>query len=196
MAWASVRRGHAVARAWGLMASAGLCVGLGAVALIATDAYVDLPLLRNRTTVLHLLPVLAATAAGFPLVDRTPDLTLVSSRHPAVLPIWRLAGTAAAMLPTVAGLVAAGWTVAGASVALGFVGVAALAAGVLRLWYWAPMLVAVVLWAHLRPPYLAVAAGWGWAGASLLMLVVGGAACAATQAHRVRRATQTRRTSR
>ena len=185
---ASARRAWAVARAWSLDAALGTSILLALVALVTSDAYVELPFLRNRIAVLDLLPVLAATALGFPLVDRMPGLGLLSPRAPVWQPTLRLGAVALASLPVAATLAALGWTAAGASVVLGFVGVAAACAAVLRLWYWAPMFGVLVAWGYRRPGGLAAVAGAEWSTVSLVALALGGAGYVAVEASRVRRA--------
>jgi len=190
MAWAS--RAPAVSRAWGLVAALGASVVLSLGVLATGDTPLALPFLANPTTVLHLMPVLGATAVGFPLVDRWPELTLLAPGNPARLAALRLAGSAGAALPLVAALVGAGWTVAGASVVLGFVGVAALVVPLLRLWYWAPMLGVVLLWAQLRPAYLAATAAPVWLAIAGAAFSVGGAAYVVAEAVRVQRSRTSR----
>ncbi|HWJ11482.1 MAG TPA: hypothetical protein VNS46_19035 [Nocardioides sp.] len=185
MAWAS--RAWAVARAWSLDAAIALSLTLVAVALLTSDAYVEVPFLRNRLAVLHLLPVLTAMALGFPLVDRTPWLTLLSP-HPALRqPLLRLGAVILVSLPLVAVLVALGWTLAAASVVLGFVGVVAPCAALLRLWYWAPMFGVLVAWAFQGPGRLAGVVGPEWRLFSAAALLLGGSLYVAAEAARVRR---------
>lgn len=177
----------AVLRAWGLVAALAAAAGLTLLALVAGDVYVDLPVMGRKLTVLHLLPVLTAMAVSFPLVDRTPDVTLQAGRSVLTISACRLVAVAVVALPVPAALVAGGWTVGGAATVLGFVGVAAVAAAVLGLWYWAPLLVAMVAWLKLRPPYLVEAAGTDWLLLSLAALVGGGAIHVAIEGWRVRR---------
>lgn len=182
-----VARAWAVARAWSLDGALVVSLGLAAVALITSDAYVELPFLRNRLAVLHLMPVLAAMALGFPLVDRMPELALLSPRSTVRLPTLRFAAVVLVALPVPAALVALGWTPAGASVVLGFVGVAAASAAVLRLWYWAPMFGVLVAWAYQGQGYLGGVAGPEWGMPALVGLGLGGAVYVLAEAWRVRR---------
>lgn len=182
-----VVRVWAVARAWSLDGALVVALGLAAAALLTSDAYVELPFLRNRLAVLHLMPVLAAMALGFPLVDRMPELALLSPRSAARLPALRFGAVVLVALPVPAALVAVGWTAAGASVVLGFVGIAAASAAVLRLWYWAPMFGVLVAWAYRGQGYLAGAAGPEWRTPALVALGAGGALYVLVETHRVRR---------
>lgn len=182
-----VARARSVARAWSLDGALAVSLALAAVALLTSDAYVELPFLRNRLAVLHLLPVLAGMALGFPLVDRLPELALLAPRSPARLPALRFAAVVLVALPLPAALVALGWTVAGASVVLGFVGIAAASAAVLRLWYWAPMFGVLVAWAYQGQGHLAGVAGPEWGLPALVALGLGGTVHVAAEAGRVRR---------
>lgn len=190
MAWA--RRGLAVARAWGLGAAFGAGVLMMLGSLGTGDTPLALPVLGNPTTVLHLMPVLGAVAVGFPLVDRWPELTRLAPARPWRQPVLRLLGCATAALPLVGGLVAVGWTLAGASVVLGFLGVVALGVPLLRLWYWAPMLGVVLLWAQLRPAYLAATAAPVWLAIAGAAFSVGGAAYVVAETVRVQRSRTSR----
>lgn len=180
----------AVVRAWSLDGALMTSLGLAAVALATSDAYVELPFLRNRLAVLHLMPVLAGMALGFPLVDRMPELALLSPRSPARLPALRFGAVVLVALPVPAALVALGWTTAGASVVLGFVGIAAASAAVLRLWYWAPMFGVLVAWAYQGQGYLSGVAGPEWGMPALVALGLGGGAYVAAEAWQVRRVVQ------
>lgn len=180
-------RAWAVARAWSIDGAVAVSVGLALAALLTSDAYVELPFLRNRLAVLHLMPVLAGMALGFPLVDRLPELALLSPRSPVRLPALRFAAVVLVALPVPAALVALGWTSGGASVVFGFVGIAAASAAVLRLWYWAPMFGVLVAWAYQGQGYLAGAAGPEWAVPALVALAAGGSFYVAAEAWRVRR---------
>ncbi|WP_418062298.1 hypothetical protein [Pimelobacter simplex] len=190
MAWAS--RALAVARAWGLVAALGVGVLMMLGALGTGDTPLSLPVLGNPTTVLHVMPVLGAIAVGFPLVDRWPELTLLAPSAPWRSPLLRLLGCVVASLPVVAGLVGVGWTLAGASVAVGFVGLVALAVPLLRLWYWAPMLVVLVLWARLRPASLASTAAPVWLAIAGAALAAGGAVYVGLETARVQRSRTSR----
>lgn len=183
---AHVQAVRTVAGCWGLGAALVASLALCAVGVLAGDVYVELPFLRNKTILLHLLPVLSAMALGFGLVDRTPELTLLAPA-PVRLPLLRLAGTVAVALPVLVTLVAAGWTLAGASVVLAMLGLAALSAALLRLWYWVPFFAIVVGWAQARSPAAAATAGPGWLLVSLGVLAAGGAAYVLVEAWRVRR---------
>ena len=185
MTW--VLRGWSVARAWSLDGAFVMSLGLAAAALLTSDAYVELPFLRNRLAVLHLMPVLAGMALGFPLVDRMPELALLSPRSPARLPALRFAAVVLVALPVPAALVALGWSTAGASVVLGFVGIAAASAAVLRLWYWAPMFGVLVAWAYQGQGYLAGVAGPEWGRPAAVALALGGSIYVAAEAWRVHR---------
>lgn len=181
----------AVVRCWGLGAAFFAALGLCIVGSLAGDVYVDLPLLADRTIVIHLLPVLTGMALGFPLVDRTPELTLlapVSHR----LPVLRLVGTLVVSLPVLVTLLAAGWTSAGASVVLGMLGLAALSAAVLGPWYWVPFFGVVVAWVQVRSPEAAATAGPGWLPVSLGAFALGGAAYVVLSTLRVRRQVRVR----
>lgn len=182
-----VAHAWAVARAWSLDGALAVSLGLAAAALLTSDTYVELPFLRNRLAVLHLMPVLAGMALGFPLVDRLPELALLSPRSPARLPALRLAAVVLVSLPLPAALVALGWTTAGASVVLGFVGVAAASAALLHLWYWAPMFGVLVAWAYQGQGTFAGVAGPEWAVPAMVALTLGGSVYVATEAWRVRR---------
>lgn len=183
---ASPDRARVVARVWGLPAALVASLALCTVVVLAGDVWVEVPLLRNQITLLHLVPALTGMALGFPLVDRTPDLTLLAVA-PGRLPMLRLMAVVAVSSPVIVVLMAAGWTWAGASVVLGFVGFAALAAGMLRLAYWVPFFAVVVTWGQLRAPWEAAAAGPWWLVGSLGSLVAGGASYVAIGAWRVRR---------
>lgn len=159
-----------------------LCI----VGSLAGDVYVDLPFLGERTIIVHLLPVLSAMALGFPLVDRTPELTLLAPGS-LRLPLLRLAGTVVVALPVLGTLLAAGWTPAGAAVVLGMLGVAALSAALLGHWYWLPFFGVVVAWAQGRSPTEAASAGAGWLASSLGVLALGGATYVLAETMRVRR---------
>ena len=189
MAWTrpALARCAAVLRAWGLVAALGSAAALALLALVAGDVYVELPVMGRKLTVLHLLPVLTAMAVSFPLVDRTPDLTLQAGRSVLAMSVFRLVTVAVVALPVALALVAGGWPAGGAAAVLGFVGLAAVAAAVLGLWYWAPLLVAMVAWLRLRPPYLVETAGTDWLLLSLVTLVGGGAVHVAIEGWRVRR---------
>jgi hypothetical protein len=180
-------RAVAVARAWSLDGALAVSVGLAVAALVTSDTYVELPFLRNRLAMLHLMPVLAGMALGFPLVDRMPELAVLSPRSALRLPALRVAAVALVSLPVAGALVALGWTVGGASVVLGFVGVAAACAAVLRLWYWAPMFAVLVAWAYQGPGYLSGVAGPEWGEPALASLALGAALYVAVEAWRVRR---------
>ncbi len=184
----SARRALAVARAWGLGGGLALALALAGVAGLAGDVYVELPVIENRTTVLNALPVLTATALGYPMVDRWPELTRLVGWSPARLFAARLLAVVAVSLPVPLALVAAGWTPRAASVVLGFVGVAALLVAVLGLWYWVPMFGVLVAWVQVRPAYLEVSASTGWLVGSLGTLLLGGAGYVAAESWRVRRA--------
>lgn len=184
----SASRVPAVARAWGLDVGLGVALALAGVALLAGDAAVELPVIQNRTTVLNALPVLAATALGYPLVDRWPELSRLAGRSPAGLPVLRLLAVVAVSLPVPVALVAAGWTARAAVVVLGFAGVVALLVTVLGLWYWVPMFGVLVAWVQLRPAYLEVTASPAWLAGSLGVLVAGGAGYVLVETWRVRRA--------
>lgn len=181
-----LRAARAVVGCWGLGAALVASLGLCVVGSLAGDVYVELPFLRNKTVVLHLIPVLSAMALGFGLVDRTPGLTLLAP-VPLRLPLLRLAGTLVVALPVLGTLVGAGWTLAGASVVLGMLGLAALSAALLRLWYWVPFFGLVVGWAQARSPVAAATAGPGWLLLSLGVLAAGGAAYVLVETWRVRR---------
>lgn len=183
----TVARVWSVARAWSLDGALAVSIGLALVAMLNSDAFVELPFLRNRLAVQHLMPVLAAMALGFPLVDRMPELALLSPRSPARLPALRFAAVVLVALPVPAALVALGWTTAGASVVLGFVGIAAASAALLRLWYWAPMFGVLVAWAYQGQGYLAGVAGPEWGMPALVALGLGGSVYVAVEAWRVRR---------
>lgn len=172
MDWA--RRTLAVYRAWGLGTALGVSVVLAGIAVVAGDASLNLSIVHNRITTVHVLPVLTATALGFPLVDRTPGLTVLGKRSSAFVPTVRLLAAAVVALPVASALVLIGWTVAGASVVVGFLGVSAVFVSLLRIWYWAPMLVVMVVWVALRPPYAAVGAGGEWMAISVATLLLGG----------------------
>lgn len=182
-----VVRAWAVARAWSLDGALMVSIGLALAALLTSDAYVELPFLRNRLAVLHLMPVLAGMALGFPLVDRLPELALLSPRSPARVPTLRFAAVVLVALPVPAALVTLGWTTAGASVVLGFVGIAAASAALLRLWYWAPMFGVLVAWAYQGQGYLAGRAGPEWGLPALIALGLGGSVYVVAEAWRVRR---------
>lgn len=182
-----VARGWAVARAWSLDGALAVSLGLAAAALLTSDAYVELPFLRNRLAVLHLMPVLAGMALGFPLVDRMPELALLAPRSPMRLPALRMGCLVLVSLPVPAALVALGWSVGGASTVLGFVGIAAASAALLRLWYWAPMFGVLVAWGYASPDRLSGVAGPEWRTPALLALAVGGSLYVAVEAWRVRR---------
>lgn len=184
---ASVRRAWAVARGWSLDAALGMSILLALVALVTSDAYVELPFLRNRIAVLHLLPVLAAMALGFPLVDRMPELSLLSPRSAARQPALRMVAVTLASLPVTAALAGLGWSLPGATVVLGFVGIVAPCAALLGLWYWAPMFAVLLAWAYGRPAGLTAVAGPEWRTASLASLVLGGTIYVAIEAWRIRR---------
>lgn len=180
-------RGLAVVRAWGFVAALVATAALALLAAVAGDVYVELPVLGNKTTMLHLLPVLTAMAASFPLVDRMPGITLQAGRSVAGMSALRVIGIAVVALPVAVALVAGGWSVGGAAAVLGFVGLAAVAAALLGLWYWAPLLVVMVAWLKLRPPYLAEAAGTDWLLLSLATLLAGAVVYVAIESWRVRR---------
>lgn len=182
-----VLRIWAVARAWSLDGALVVALGLAAATLLTSDAYVELPFLRNRLAVLHLMPVLAGMALGFPLVDRMPELALLSPRPVAWLPALRFGTVVLIALPVPAALVAVGWTTAAASVVLGFVGIAAASAAVLRLWYWVPMFGLLVAWAYQGQGHLVEAAGPEWRTPALVALGAGGALYVVVEACRVRR---------
>lgn len=175
-------------RAWGLGGGLAVAGALAGVALVAGDVYVELPLVENRTTVLHALPVLTATALGYPMVDRWPDLSLVAGRPPARLFALRLLAVVVLSVPVLLALVAAGWTVPAATVVLAATGVAALLVAVLGLWYWVPMFGVLVAWVQLRPSYLLEGRGAVVLAGTMLVLAAGGAAYVAIGAGRVRRA--------
>lgn len=183
----STGRAGAVARTWGLGAALAVSLALAGVALVAGDAYVELPVFENRTTVLNALPVLAAMALGFPMVDRWPELTRVAGWSPLRLPVLRLAAVTLVSVPVPLALVAAGWRLSAAAVVLGLVGVAALAVAALGLWYWVPMFGVLVAWVQLRPAYLEVSAGLAWLAGSIGALLLGGAGYVLVEAVRVRR---------
>lgn len=176
-----------MARAWSLDGALMVALGLAVAALLTSDVVVELPFLSNRLAVLHLMPVLAGMALGFPLVDRMPELAVLSPRTPLRMPALRLTGVVLVALPVPGALVALGWTPQGASVVLGFVGVAAACAAVLRLWYWAPMFGALVAWAYQGDGYLTGVVGPEWCLPSLLGLALGGGLYIAVEAWRVRR---------
>lgn len=181
-----LRTVRSVIGCWGLGAALVAAVALCVVGGLAGDVYVALPFLRNKTIVAHLLPVLTAMALGFVLVDRMPELTLLAP-VPLRMSLLRLAGAVLVALPVLVTLTAAGWTVAGASVVLGMLGVAALSAGLLGPWYWVPFFVIVVGWAQGRSPVAAATAGPGWLLVSLALLVGGGGSYLAIGWWRVRR---------
>lgn len=183
----TVARVWSVARAWSLDGALAVSIGLALVAFLNSDAYVELPFLRNRLAVQHLMPVLAAMALGFPLVDRMPELALLSPRSTVRLPTLRFAAVVLVALPVPAALVVLGWTLAGASSVLGFVGIAAASAAVLRLWYWAPMFGVLVAWAYQGQGYLVGVAGPEWGMPALVTLALGGSVYVAVEARRVRR---------
>lgn len=180
-------RALAVLRAWGLVPALLSAAGLALLAVVAGDVYVELPVIRNKMTMLHLLPALTAMAGAFPLVDRTPGVTLQAGRAVAGLAALRVTGVAVVALPVAVALVVGGWTVGGAAAVLGFVGVAAVGAALLGLWYWAPLLLMMAAWLKLRPPYLAEAAGTDWLLLSLASLLAGAAVYIAIECWRVRR---------
>ena len=176
-----------MARAWGLVGGLAVALALAGVATLAGDAAVELPLIENRTTVLNALPVLTATALGYPLVDRWPELTRVVAWSPARLFALRLLAVVMVSLPVPIVLVAAGWTARAASVVLAFVGVAALLVTVLGLWYWVPMFGVLVAWVQVRPAYLEITASTTWLAGSLGLLLLGGAGYVVVETARVRR---------
>lgn len=176
-----------MARAWGLGGGLAVALALAAVATIAGDVSVELPIIENRTTVLNALPVLTATALGYPMVDRWPELSRVVAWSPARLFTLRLLAVVLVTLPVPIALVAAGWTVRAATVVLGFVGVAALLVTVLGLWYWVPMFGVLVAWVQVRPAYLEVTASTAWLVGSLGLLLLGGAGYVAVESWWVRR---------
>lgn len=182
-----LERVWSVARAWSLDGALAVSLGLAAAALLTSDAYVELPFVRNRLAVLHLMPVLAGMALGFPFVDRMPELALLSPRSAVRLPALRFAAVVVVALPVPAALVALGWTPAGASVVLGFVGIAAASAAVLRLWYWAPMFGVLVAWAYQGEGYLGGMAGPEWGRPAAISLALGGVVHVAIEAWRVHR---------
>lgn len=185
MAWDS--RVLSVVRAWGLGVALLVALSLGGAALLAGDVYVDLPGVPDIVAVLHLFPGLVAMALAFPLVDRTPEWTLLSARGPVPLLLGRLAGVLALATLVAACVRAAGWSVAGTGVVLGFVGVAALASAVLGLWYWAPVLGLTYGWVQWPARDEAVRAGPAWAALWLVVLLAGGAGYVLVEASRVRR---------
>lgn len=184
MAWD--RRRVAVLRAWGLGVAAASGGILAAMTLLLGDVYIGLPMLRDQVRILHVLPGLAALVLPFPLVDRTPFLTLMTVRSPAVLSLLRLCGVVLAGLPLVAALLVVGRTLPAALVVVGFIGVAAGTCAVLGLWYWAPMLCLLVGWLQGGSGEEAFRAGWPWLVADLAVLVVGGGAYVAVESGRVR----------
>lgn len=186
--WLGGRRVVLLTFALFLAAALAAAVTVAMGALITGDTPLALPMAGNPTTVLHLMPVLGAVVVGFPLVDRWPELTLLSQAPPACHPALRLGGCVTAALPVPVALGATGWTAAGASVVLGFVGVVALVVPLLRLWYWAPMLVVIMAWVRLRDPHRAVVAGEEWWAVSLAALALGGGAYVIVETVRLRRA--------
>ncbi|MFC7502569.1 hypothetical protein ACOACQ_05435 [Nocardioides sp. CPCC 206347] len=185
MAWD--RRCFAVIRAWGLGVSLVAGVVLAGVVLVVGDVYLDLPALRDRVRIVHVFPGLAAVVLPFPLVDRTPGLTLLSVRPPAVLALLRLGGVLLTSAPVVVAVLLVGWTLPGALVVVAFVGIAAAACALAGLWYWVPMMGLLVVWLQWGSREQVVTAGWVWLVADLAVLVVGGIGYVAIGARRVRR---------
>ncbi len=193
MAWDN--RYVAVLRSWGLGVALGAGLVLAAASLLVGDVYVDLPMLRDQIRILHVFPGLAALVLPVPLVDRTPSLTLMTMRSPAVLSLLRLGGVVLASLPVVAALLLVGWTLPAALVVIGFVGGAAVVCSLVGLWYWAPMLGLLVVWLQWGSREQAFTAGWLWLVADLAALVVGGGAYVAVETARVRLRVRTAGTS-
>ena len=187
MAWDD--RHAAVVRSWGLDVALAIGLLLAAVVLVVGDVLVELPMLRDQIRILHVLPALAAVVLPFPLVDRTPGLTLVAARSPAALSLLRLGGVVLASLPVPAALLAGGWTLPAALVGVAFVGIAAAACAFLGLWYWAPMLGLLVVWMQWgsREREAVYTAGWPWLVVDLALLAAGGGAYVAVETARVRR---------
>lgn len=185
MAWD--RRHVTVVRAWGLGVAAACGGLLAAVTLLLGDVYVDLPMVRDQVRILHILPGLAALVLPFPLLDRTPFLTLMSVRSPAALSVVRLCGVVLASVPVALALLLVGWTLPAALVVVGFIGVAAGACAAFGLWYWAPMLCLLIVWLQWGSREDVFSAGWAWLVADLGALALGGGAYVAVETARVRR---------
>ncbi|MCX6401831.1 MAG: hypothetical protein NTX33_18110 [Propionibacteriales bacterium] len=188
-------RAPAVVRAWALGVAFLAALALGGLALLVGDVVVDLPGVRDIVFVLHMVPGLAAIALAFPLVDRTPDLTLLSATHPARLFALRFAGLVVVATPVAVCVGVAGWTAAGAGVVLGFVGVAGLFSAILGLWYWGPMLVGLYGWIRWPDCDAAAHAGPWWLLPWLGLLGLCGAAYVVISSRRVQRVVRAAGTS-
>ncbi|WP_182377499.1 hypothetical protein [Nocardioides sp. WS12] len=193
MAWD--RRRVAVIRAWGLAAGLAAGVVLAGVTLVVSDVYLDLPTLRDRVRIVHVFPGLAAVVLPFPLVDRTPGLTLMSARPPVVLALFRLGGVLLTSAPVVAALLLVGWTLPGALVVVAFLGIAAAACALAGLWYWVPMMGLLVVWLQWGSREEVVHAGGVWLSVDVALFVVGSALYVALECGRVRSLTREAGTS-
>lgn len=193
MAWDS--RHVAVVRCWGLDVALVCGLLLAAVVLVVGDVFVELPMLRDQVRILHVLPALAAVVLPFPLVDRTPGLTLVAARSPGCLSLLRLGGVVLTSLPVPIALLAGGWSLSSALVSVGFVGIAAAACAFLGLWYWAPMLGLLVGWLQVGSREAVSTAGWPWLVADLALLVAGGGVYVVVETARARRSVRAAGTS-
>ncbi|WP_157537204.1 hypothetical protein [Nocardioides sp. Root190] len=187
-------RWPAVARTWGL--GVGLLVGvcLAIAVAVVGDVVVELPSLRDQVRIIHVFPGLAAVVLPFRLLDRTPDLTVLSTAPPERVFVLRLVGALIATVPLILALRAAGWSSAAALVVPAFVGLGALACVTLGSWYWAPMLFVMVLWLQWGSRDWPYTAPDSLILLDLLVVAGGGAAYVIGESQRLRRRQRSRTT--
>lgn len=176
-----------VARVWGLGSALVVAFVVGCFALMVGDVFVPVPGVRDIVAVLHMVPGLAAIALAFPLIERTPDLTVLSAHSPNRLFALRFIGVVGVSLPVAVCVDLAGWSASGAAMVLGFVGLAAVASAALGIWYWGPALVLMYAWIHWPGRDSFAFAGPFWLAVWLAVVGVCGVSYVVISARRVHR---------
>ncbi|KRA38345.1 MULTISPECIES: hypothetical protein [unclassified Nocardioides] len=182
-------------RVWGLGVALATAGALSGATLMVGDVHLSVPGVRDAVAVLHTLPGLTAVALAFPLVDRTPDLTLMATVPPWRHFAMRFAAVVALSMPVAACVHAALWSIAGAGAVLGFVGLAAVGCACLGLWYWGPTLLLSFGWIHWPGRDEAALADPIWLVAWLGLLGLCGAGYVAISVRRVQRVVRAAGTS-
>ena len=177
-------------RSWSVAASAWSGLGLAVAVSLVGEAYVDVPGLHNRVLINHVLPSLAAVVLPFPLIDRTPTLTLMAARPPWRALLMRLCVVGAVAVPVVIALVSVGWTLAASLSVFAWLGVAAVACAALGQWFWAPTLLLGVVWLQWGPREWPYGAGLEWVAVDTALLLVGSLVYVVWEAGKIRRLTR------
>lgn len=172
------------------MASAWAGLALAGVVATVGEAYFDVPGLRNRVLINHVLPSLAAVVLPFPLIDRTPMLTLMAARPAWQALLMRLCVVGVVAVPVALALVGVGWTLAASLSVFGWVGVAAVSCAALGQWFWAPTLLLGVVWLQWGPREWSYWAGLEWVAVDIALLLVGSSVYVTWESAKIRRLTR------